>query len=130
MASYKISIEVFKENLIDLQSNEKLINMYKEIPPSIKSQLTKKYSEYFKTSIIHKKKKGKIIIFTLIIIINLLDKSDDAYQKYDEDGNLIEEIKPESEDEAEEESNSEIKAQNIVSKVKSKATKAKGTKKK
>ncbi len=59
MASYKIGLNVLKENIIDLQSSEKIIQMYKDLPASTKGQLTKKYGEYFKTSIVHKKKKGE-----------------------------------------------------------------------
>jgi len=62
MASYKVSLNALKENLVDLQSNEKIISMYKAIPPATKGQLTKKYGEYFKTSVVQKKKKGNNLI--------------------------------------------------------------------
>jgi len=67
MASYKIGLTVFKENLIELQTNERILKLYKEIPASTKGQLTKKYGEHFKTSVVHKKKKGNLFNYLLII---------------------------------------------------------------
>ena len=50
---------MFKENLIEIQSNESLIKRYEKVTPSLKTSLTKKYNECFKTSMIKRKRKDK-----------------------------------------------------------------------
>ena len=75
MKKYKISMDVFKENIIDL-AGEKIKKNFEKIGTRIKSNFTKKYNKNFKTSII-KNKKGKT------------SKTEINNNKYDQDGNLI-----------------------------------------
>jgi hypothetical protein len=59
LTTFKINIQIFKENLFDLNTNELMLKKYEKLNPTIKSWLTKKLNEEFKTSIIKKKIKGK-----------------------------------------------------------------------
>jgi hypothetical protein len=59
MSTYKISLMLFKENLFDLQPNESILKKYEKLNAGIKSLLTKKLNDEFKTSIVKKKKKSK-----------------------------------------------------------------------
>ena len=63
---FKFSLILFKENLFDLQPNEQIIKKYTGLNSGIKSLLTKKLNEEFKTSITKKKKNGNCIIFIII----------------------------------------------------------------
>lgn len=83
MKNYKISIEKLKENVTNLQSNDKILSKYEKISPQIRAALTRKYNEAFKTSIVRKKKK--------------VSGSESAV-RYDEEGNIIDIIN-EDEDE-------------------------------
>jgi len=58
LQTYKISQMVFKENLFDLQPNENILKKYEKLNAGIKSLLTKKLNDEFKTSIVRRKKKG------------------------------------------------------------------------
>lgn len=75
-------MEKFKENIMDLQTNEKIIHKYEKLNTGIKSAFTRKYNLINKTSIKRKKTKmpGEIQL------------------KYDAEGNIIEEIISEDED--------------------------------
>ena len=90
LQEYRIPLEKFKENVIDLQGKDKMVQKFEKINTAIKTALTKKYNSSNKTSI--KRKKMKI--------------KGEAQVTYDEDGNIIEEILS-SEDE---ESNESIEA--------------------
>jgi len=87
-------LEKFKENIMDLQTKESILKKYEKLNTGIKSAFTKKYNAVNKTSIKRKKTKmpGEIQV------------------KYDSDGNVIEEIISEDEDEIE--SNESIEAVN------------------
>jgi replication factor C subunit 1 len=61
--THKISLMLFKENLFDLQTNDSITQKYEKLNPSIKSLLTKKLNEEFKTSIVAKKNKSKKLNF-------------------------------------------------------------------
>jgi hypothetical protein len=76
-------LEKFKENIMDLQGKDTIIKKYEKINTAIKTALTKKYNSINKTSIKRKKIKLK----------------GDPIIKYDEDGNILEEILSEEEDE-------------------------------
>jgi len=76
MKNYKLSMEKFKENIVDLQPGDKILTKYEKISPQIKAYFTKKYNEAFKTSIVRKKKKD----------------SEDDKVRYDAEGNIIEEM--------------------------------------
>ncbi len=67
---------------MDLQGKETIIKKYEKINTAIKTALTKKYNSTNKTSI--KRRKIKI--------------KGDPIIKYDEDGNVVEEILSEEED--------------------------------
>lgn len=54
---YKISLTAFKANLFDIQT-ESMIKKYDKINSSIKSALTRRLNEEFKTSVTKKKTKG------------------------------------------------------------------------
>lgn len=54
----KMNVMLFKENLFDLQPNESILKKYEKLHSGIKSYLTKKLNEEFKTSIVKKKRKG------------------------------------------------------------------------
>jgi hypothetical protein len=117
--THKMNLMLFKENLFDLQPNEILLKKYEKLNPGIKSYLTKKLNEEFKTSIVRKKKKGKFKLN-----INLGD--DENSPKFDQEGNILEEGALEDEDE---EAESEVE-QNAVSKIsKNDTKKTKKTKK-
>lgn len=88
LKSYKFTITLFKENLVELQPNESLTKKYEKVTPSLKTSLTKKYNECFKTTAI-KRKKNK--------------EEKEAVVKYNEDGDIIDEEIPEEEEEKEEE---------------------------
>lgn len=75
LTNYRIPIEKFRENILDLQSKECLIKKYEKLNTGIKSAFTKKYNSVNKTSI--KRKKTKM--------------PTEAQVKYDEEGNVIEE---------------------------------------
>jgi len=68
---------------MDLQGKDTIIKKYEKINTAIKTALTKKYNSINKTSIKRKKIKLK----------------GDPIIKYDEDGNILEEILSEEEDE-------------------------------
>ena len=74
---------MFKENLIDIQPNELLTKRYEKVTPSLKTSLTKKYNECFKTSMIKRKRKD----------------NKEANVKYDEDGEIIDDINQSAEEE-------------------------------
>jgi len=84
LQEYKIPLEKFKENIIDLQTKDSFVKKYEKLNTKIKSAFTKKYNSVNKTSI--KKKKTKI--------------NGDIQLKYDNDGNVIEEIISEDEDDS------------------------------
>ncbi len=107
---HKMSLMLFKENLFDLQYNESITHKYEKLNPSIKSLLTKKLNEEFKTSIVNKKKKGKDYNF----ILADTEKS----QKFDQEGNIIEE-----DSDGDEEGNESGVEENSKINVKSKETK-------
>ena len=79
MKSFKLNMEMIKENLMDL-AQEKMQKEYNNIAPTAKSAFTRLYNKNFKSSIIRKKgsKKGK-------------DTLEISNIKYDEDGNPINE---------------------------------------
>ena len=79
MKSFKLNMEMVKENLMDL-AQEKMQKEYNNIAPTAKSAFTRLYNKNFKSSIIRKKgsKKGK-------------DTLEISNIKYDEDGNPINE---------------------------------------
>jgi DNA polymerase III delta prime subunit len=58
ISTFKMSIILFKENLFDLQTNDTMLKKYEKLHATIKSLLTRKLNEEFKTSIVKKKKKG------------------------------------------------------------------------
>jgi hypothetical protein len=58
--TFKLTVLMFKENLFDLQPNETLLKKYEKLNAGIKTMLTKKLNEEFKTSIVKKKKKGNL----------------------------------------------------------------------
>jgi replication factor C subunit 1 len=113
MRDYKISIEKLKENVTDLQSNDKILTKFEKISPQIRAALTRKYNEAFKTSIVRKKKK---------------ESGGENGIRYDEEGNIVEIINEEDEEEG---SVSKSDDENITIKTKAtKARKGKSTKKK
>lgn len=59
ISTFKMSIILFKENLFDLQTNDTMIKKYEKLHATIKSLLTRKLNEEFKTSVVKKKKKGE-----------------------------------------------------------------------
>ena len=79
MREYKISMDTFKENVLDLQPNEVIVKKYEKLNPTIKSAFTKAYNENFKATFVRKKKKE--------------ETEPEENLKYDADGNIIEEIK-------------------------------------
>ena len=78
LASYGMNANMFKENLVDLQSKENQ-NTYNKINNSIKTTLTKKLNEKFKTSV--KQHKTRTIMMPQIKV----DKDGNLYDDYDED---------------------------------------------
>ena len=73
-----MNANMFKENLLDLQSKENQ-NMYNKINNSIKTTLTKKLNEKFKTSV--KQHKTRTIMMPQIKV----DKDGNLLDDYDED---------------------------------------------
>ena len=108
MRKYKITMELFKENIMDL-SNEKIKTQFEHIGTTAKSALTREYNKNFKTSIVRKKgKKG--------------EEDTEEGKKFDRDGNCIEaELNGTQIEEEDEESLNE----SIVVNGKEKKTKAK-----
>ena len=78
LTSYGMNANMFKENLLDLQSKENQ-NMYNKINNSIKTTLTKKLNEKFKTSV--KQHKTRTIMMPQIKV----DKDGNLLDDYDED---------------------------------------------
>ena len=77
-ANFGMNANLFKENLLDLQSKENQ-NMYNKINNSIKTSLTKKLNERFKTSV--KPHKTRTIMMPQIKV----DKDGNLLDDYDED---------------------------------------------
>ena len=110
MRKYKITMELFKENIMDL-SNEKIKNQFEHVGTTAKSALTREYNKNFKTSIVRKKGKGK-----------KGEEDTEEGKKFDRDGNCIEgELNETQVEEEDEESLNE----SIVVNGKEKKTKAK-----
>ena len=84
LANYRMSSNLFKENLYDLQTKENQ-DLYNKINTSIKTSLTKKLNERFKTSL--KQHKSKTIMMPKI--------------KVDKDGNLLDDFEDDDVDEEE-----------------------------
>ena len=88
---------MFKENLIEIQSNESLIKRYEKVTPSLKTSLTKKYNECFKTSMIKRKRKDnkevKVKFDEVGDIIDALDQSGEEEEQEDDDEVIIKEAK-------------------------------------
>ena len=78
LAFYGMNANMFKESLLDLQSKENQ-NMYSKINNSIKTSLTKKLNERFKTSV--KQHKTRTIMMPQIKV----DKDGNLLDDYDED---------------------------------------------
>ena len=78
LAFYGMNANMFKESLLDLQSKENQ-NMYSKINNSIKTTLTKKLNERFKTSV--KQHKNRTIMMPQIKV----DKDGNLLDDYDED---------------------------------------------
>ena len=78
LAFYGMNANMFKESLLDLQSKENQ-NMYSKINNSIKTTLTKKLNERFKTSV--KQHKTRTIMMPQIKV----DKDGNLLDDYDED---------------------------------------------
>jgi replication factor C subunit 1 len=114
MKEYKITMEKFKENVTHLQPNEKILSKFEKIAPTIRAALTRKYNEAFKTSLVRKKKK---------------ETAEESKTIYDNEGNVIEEIK-EVEDDENSANKSDDETVTVKAKAKSRTTKAKTTKKK
>ena len=75
---YGMNANMFRENLLDIQSKENQ-NMYSKINNSIKTTLTKKLNERFKTSV--KQHKNRTIMMPQIKV----DKDGNLLDDYDED---------------------------------------------
>ena len=88
-AYYRMNSNLFKENLYDLQSKENQTT-YNKINTSIKTALTKKLNERFKTSL--KQHKARTIMMPEI--------------KVDKDGNLLDDFDDVDEEEADDQSSS------------------------
>ena len=84
LANYRMSSSLFKENLYDLQTKENQ-DLYNKVNTSIKTSLTKKLNERFKTSL--KQHKSKTIMMPKI--------------KVDKDGNLLDDFEDDDVDEEE-----------------------------
>ena len=84
LAHYRMNANMFKENLYDLQSKENQA-IFNKINTSIKTALTKKLNEKFKTSL--KQHKTRTIMMPEI--------------KFDKDGNLLEDVDYDDVDEEE-----------------------------
>ena len=78
LAFYGMNANMFKESLLDLQSKENQ-NMYSKINNSIKTTLTKKLNDRFKTSV--KQHKTRTIMMPQIKV----DKDGNLLDDYDED---------------------------------------------
>ena len=62
LSSYKINFNQYKENLIDLQSNIKVLKAFEKVPQKTKYELIKRFNGASKTSLITPKRlKGKVI---------------------------------------------------------------------
>jgi replication factor C subunit 1 len=107
LKEYKLPLDTFKENVLDLHPNIKKVEKFNKINSQVRANLTRRYNEAFKTSIVRKKRKEK----------------SESSVKYDEEGNIIDEVEEEGESEKEEE-NSTIK----IKAKKSKTTKNKKSK--
>jgi hypothetical protein len=57
---YKINTLLFKENILDIQPSISILNKWEKTATSLKSQLTKKLNEQYKTNLKKKKATGKI----------------------------------------------------------------------
>ena len=113
MKKYHITIEKFKENMTDLVS-EKLRLAFDKVGTSNKTNLTRAYNKNFKTSIVRNKtKKGK----TQTSVSNT--------KLFDENGNPINEVEDEVEEENDESSEIIIDTKKGKSKTKGKTTKSK-----
>lgn len=80
MHEYKITLEIFKETLLEILDKEPIANFFGQISPQIRAALTRQYNDihnYDKKNKTKKKKKS----------------SEDPENKYtfDEEGNIIEE---------------------------------------
>ena len=84
LVNYRMNSNLFKENLYDLQSKENQ-DLYNKVNTSIKTSLTKKLNERFKTSL--KQHKSKTIMMPKI--------------KVDKDGNVLDEFEEDDVDEEE-----------------------------
>ena len=117
MKRYKITMDILKENVIDL-TGEKIKKNFEKVGTSIKSAFTKEYNKNFKTSVI-KVKKGKT------------SKTEINNNKYDEEGNLIEgDDLDENNKDLDEEEETEDKIIKIKNDNKDKSKKLKGNIKK
>jgi hypothetical protein len=84
LIEYKISNDVFKENIIDLAATS-IVSRYEKLSSSIKGALTRKLNERSKTSIKRTKQKTVVI--------------EGGNVRYDEEGNVREEREEPEEDE-------------------------------
>ena len=84
LVNYRMNSNLFKENLYDLQSKENQ-DLYNKVNTSIKTSLTKKLNERFKTSL--KQHKSKTIMMPKI--------------KVDKDGNVLDDFEDDDVDEEE-----------------------------
>jgi len=110
MRGYKLTMDKFKENVMDLQQNNSLQSTFENISPQTKAYFTKKYNEAFKTSITRRKRKD----------------IEESKVKYDEEGNVIEEIEG---DDMENIDDDDISEKVSVKKKKEKSVKSRETSK-
>ena len=113
MKSFKLNMEMVKENLMDL-AQENMQKEFNNIAPTAKSAFTRLYNKNFKTSIIRKKgsKKGK-------------DTLEISNIKYDEDGNPINEGDNNNDNNDDDNESSIIDIKDVKSKKSKKNTKDK-----
>ncbi len=113
MKSFKLNMEMVKENLMDL-AQENMQKEFNNIAPTAKSAFTRLYNKNFKTSIIRKKgsKKGK-------------DTLEISNIKYDEDGNPINEGDNNNDNNDDDNESSIIDVKDVKSKKSKKNTKDK-----
>lgn len=88
MEEYKLSMDKFKEHVMDLQPSEKLLAKFNNVSQPLRTALTRRYNETFKTSLTKRKRK---------------DGADTSKVRYDDEGNVIEEMDGEEDEEDEEE---------------------------
>ena len=115
MKNNHITMELFKENMTDLVS-EKLKSSFDKVGTANKSNLTRAYNKNFKTSIIrNKNKKGK----------NKTSVDVNNEKVFDENGNPLNDIEGENENEEENDESSETIINGKKGKKKAKKTKKK-----